>query len=167
MANFLTFLMFAGKRKEKFDDTGASFCTKLVFFVLFFSFTLTTSLFLMDYKKGQLEQMTSSLPPEVLQAAEKVGKIGAEVLDKVRAFNTQVLLKVEELSRKVPIGDKTLADYIFFRKMQQVSETFEAYVVVDISFFRIRKRLKNKQRKLPEKLQLKRRLKLKLKRKLN
>merc|ERR1712012_1306389 len=112
----------AGKRKEKFDDTGASFCTKLSFFVLFFSFTLTTSLFLMDYKKGQLEQMTSSLPPEVLQVAEKVGKIGAEVLDKVRAFNTQVLLKVEELSRKVPIGDKTLADYIFFRKMQQDKE---------------------------------------------
>ena len=78
----------------------------------------------MDYKKGQLEQMTSSLPPEVLQAAEKAGKVLAEVLDKVRTFNTQVLLKVEELSKKVPIGDKTLADYIFFRKMQQVCGSF-------------------------------------------
>ena len=76
---------------------------------------------MLDYKQGQLDQLKSQLPPEVHEAVEKAGKLLADFLVKVKAFNTQVLLKAEELSAKIQIGDKTLADYIFNAKQQKVN----------------------------------------------
>ena len=111
---------FAGRSKSKADDSGASFCTKFVFFILLVSFCVTGALFMLDYKQGQLNQLKSQLPPEVHEAVEKAGKLLADFLVKVKAFNTQVLLKAEELSAKIQIGDKTLADYIFNAKQQKV-----------------------------------------------
>ena len=113
-------IFFAGRSKSKADDSGASFCTKFVFFILLVSFCVTTALFMLDYKQGQLDQLKSQLPPEVHEAVEKAGKLLADFLVKVKAFNTQVLLKAEELSAKIQIGDKTLADYIFNAKQQKV-----------------------------------------------
>ena len=109
--------------KDKYADSGASFCTKIVFFIMLFSFSLTATLFLMDYKSGQLEQFTSQLPPEVHEAAEKAKVVLADFLVQVRKFNTQVLMKIEEFSKKVQIGDKTLADYIFASKILKVSSS--------------------------------------------
>ena len=75
---------------------------------------------MLDYKQGQLDQLKSQLPPEVHEAVEKAGKLLADFIVKVKAFNTQVLLKAEEFSAKIQIGDKTLADYIFNAKQQKV-----------------------------------------------
>ena len=113
-------MIFSGGSKEKNADSGASFCTKLLFFIFLFSFTLTLTLFLVDYKTGQLHQLRSQLPPEVQELIEKAGDVLADFIVKVRKFNTQVLMKVEELSRKVPVGDKTLADYLFAAKILKV-----------------------------------------------
>ena len=95
-------------------------CTKLVFFVLLVSFILTSSLFLLDYKQGQLQELKAQLPPEVHDILDKAAKVAGDLSAEVRKFNTQMLVKVEELSSQVPVGDKTLADILFSGKAQKV-----------------------------------------------
>merc|ERR1739838_709786 len=102
-----------GKR-EKPDAGGAGLCTKLVFTILFLSFALTTTLFMMDYKEGQLAQVASTLPPEVQQLAKKADVAVAALAKNIKVIAAQALIKAEELSKKVPIGgDRTLADVVF------------------------------------------------------
>merc|ERR1739838_966086 len=102
-----------GKR-EKPDAGGAGLCTKLFFTILFLSFALTTTLFMMDYKEGQLAQVASTLPPEVHQLAKKADVAVAALAKNIKVIAAQALIKAEELSKKVPIGgDRTLADVVF------------------------------------------------------
>merc|ERR1712013_540655 len=99
-----------GGKRDKSDNGGAGFCTKLVFGVILLAFTLTTTLFLVDYKQGQLAQFTSTLPPAVQDFGKKVDVAAVAVTENVKKVVAEALIKAEELSKKVPLGeDRTLA----------------------------------------------------------
>merc|ERR1711887_452167 len=109
-----------GGKRDKPEAGGAGLCTKLVFTVIFLSFTLTTTLFLVDYKEGQLAKMASTLPPEVQQFAKKVDAAVAALIVNIKKIAAQALIKAEELSKKVPIGgDRSLADIVFNSKEKE------------------------------------------------
>merc|ERR1712025_1321774 len=94
--------------------------TKLVFGVILLAFTLTTTLFLVDYKQGQLAQFTSTLPPAVQDFGKKVDVAAVAVTENVKKVVAEALIKAEELSKKVPLGeDRTLADVIFNTKEKE------------------------------------------------
>ena len=116
----LMIFLTQGKGKEKTVDAGASLCSKLVFFVLLVSFALSTSLFLLDYKQGQRQELKAQLPPEVYGVLEVAAKVTGDLTIKVRELNTQALGKIAEMSSKVPVGDKTLADILFSGKKLKV-----------------------------------------------
>ena len=79
---------------------------------------------MLDYKQGQLAQLTSTLPPEVQQVAKKVDVAVAALTENVKTIAARALIKAEELSKKVPVGgDRTLADIIFATK-----EKVEIYI---------------------------------------
>ena len=102
---------------DKSDAGGAGFCTKLVFGIILLAFTLTTTLVLVDYKQGQLAQFTSTLPPAVQDFGKKVDVAAVAVTENVKKVVAEALIKAEELSKKVPLGeDRTLADVIFNTK---------------------------------------------------
>ena len=131
----------AGKR-EKPDAGGAGLCTKLVFTILFLSFALTTTLFMMDYKEGQLAQVASTLPPEVQQLAKKADVAVAALAKNIKVIAAQALIKAEELSKKVPIGgDRTLADVVFNSGEKVGIVYFNFYQVTKLSICRKLKRL--------------------------
>ena len=72
---------------------------------------------MLDYKQGQLAQLTSTLPPEVHQLVKKADVAVAALTENVKKIAAQALIKAEELSKKVPVGgDRTLADIIFAPK---------------------------------------------------
>ena len=113
-------ITISGKR-DKSDNGGAGLCTKLVFGVILLAFTLTTTLFLVDYKQGQLAQFTSTLPPAVQDFGKKVDVAAVAVTENVKKVVAEALIKAEELSKKVPLGeDRTLADVIFNTKEKVV-----------------------------------------------
>ena len=126
---------FEGKGKEKTVDTGASLCTKLVFFVLLVSFALTSSLFLLDYKQGQLQELKAQLPPEVHDVLDKAAKMAGDLTAKIKEFNAQALVKIQELSSQVPVGDKTLADILFTGKKANVSTSSWKLLILLIMIF--------------------------------
>ena len=96
---------------------GASIFTKLIFTVLLLTFTLTATLYITDYKQGQLSKLTSSMPPQVQEFAKKVDIAAAALTENLKKIAAQALIKAEELSMKVPIGeDRTLADVLFSSK---------------------------------------------------
>ena len=109
----------AGKGKEK-TIAGASLCTKMIFFLLLAALALVISLFLLDYQQGQLQEFRSQLPSEVRDVMDKVAKATGELSVKVRQAYARALVKVEELSSQVPVGDKNLADILFSGKKPQV-----------------------------------------------
>merc|ERR1711910_303620 len=112
-----------GGKRDKPEAGGAGLCTKLVFTVIFLSFTLTTTLFLVDYKEGQLAKMASTLPPEVQQFAKKVDAAVAALIVNIKKIAAQALIKAEELSKKVPIGgDRSLADIVFNSKEKEAAK---------------------------------------------
>merc|ERR1711887_253509 len=112
-----------GGKRDKPEAGGAGLCTKLVFTVIFLSFTLTTTLFLVDYKEGQLAKMASTLPPEVQQFAKKVDAAVAALIVSIKKIAAQALIKAEELSKKVPIGgDRSLADIVFNSKEKEAAK---------------------------------------------
>merc|ERR1711887_481453 len=112
-----------GGKRDKPDAGGAGLCTKLVFTVILLSFTLTTTLFLVDYKEGQLAKMASTLPPEVQQFAKKVDAAVAALIVNIKKIAAQALIKAEELSKKVPIGgDRSLADIVFNSKEKEAAK---------------------------------------------
>eukprot|EP00092_Neocalanus_flemingeri_P038900 GFUD01042349.1.p1 GENE.GFUD01042349.1~~GFUD01042349.1.p1 ORF type:complete len:381 (+),score=161.82 GFUD01042349.1:431-1573(+) len=103
-----------GGKHEKADVGGAGLCTKLSFAILFLSFALTTTLFMLDYKEGQLAQVASTLPPEVQELVKKANVAAAALNENIKKIIAEALIKAEELSKKVPIGgDTTLADIVF------------------------------------------------------
>ena len=159
-----------GKKEENVG--GASLLTKFIFTVLLVIFMLASSLYLLDYKSGQANQLISELSPEVLEALEKaqeginlaleklkiretlanvqkslaptleklkiqetlgnvqkslisaLGKVQeslAPVLDQLKTLVVAATDEIEALSQKVPVGEKTLADYLFAarRKVRQ------------------------------------------------
>ena len=110
-------------RREKADEGGAGLCTKLVFGVLLASFALTATLYLTDYQQGQLAKLTASLPPEVQQLASKADQALADLTKNLQRIAANGVDKAEELAEKVPVGDKTLADYVFSSK-RKVSRYF-------------------------------------------
>ena len=91
-----------------------------MFYILLLSFILTSSLFLLDYKQGQLQELKAQLPPEVYGVLEVAAKVTGDLTIKVRELNTQALGKIAEMSSKVPVGDKTLADILFSGKKLKV-----------------------------------------------
>merc|ERR1712215_513724 len=112
-----------GGKRDKLDAGGAGLCTKLVFTVILLSFTLTTTLFLVDYKEGQLAKMASTLPPEVQQFAKKVDAAVAALIVNIKKIAAQALIKAEELSKNVPIGgDRSLADILFNSKEKEAAK---------------------------------------------
>merc|ERR1712215_183075 len=112
-----------GGKRDKPEAGGAGLCTKLVFTVIFLSFTLTTTLFLVDYKEGQLAKMASTLPPEVQQFAKKVDAAVAALIVNIKKIAAQALIKAEELSKNVPIGgDRSLADILFNSKEKEAAK---------------------------------------------
>jgi len=106
-------------RREKADEGGAGLCTKLVFGVLLASFALTATLYLTDYQQGQLAKLTASLPPEVQQLATKADQALADLTKNLQRIAANGVDKAEELAEKVPVGDKTLADYVFSSKRKE------------------------------------------------
>ena len=127
-------------------------------------FILASSLYLLDYKSGQANQLISELSPELLEALEKaqeginvaleklkiretLGKVQkslaptienvqktldsafekmkiqetfgkvqeslAPALDQMKTLVAKATDEIEVLSQKVPLGEKTLADYLF------------------------------------------------------
>jgi len=103
------------KRKERLEAAeGASIITKLVFSVLLVTFTLVASVYLVDYKQGQLAKLTATLPPEVRQAASKGDQLLSQLADNVKGNVGAAKAKVEEIARGIDIGDKgTLGDLLF------------------------------------------------------
>jgi len=99
--------------KGKTAGAGASLCTKFLFFVLLASLALTFSLFVLDYQQGQLQEFRSQLPPEVRDVLDKAARVSGDLSAQVRQSYNRALVKVEELSSQVPLGDKTLADILF------------------------------------------------------
>eukprot|EP00092_Neocalanus_flemingeri_P038899 GFUD01042348.1.p1 GENE.GFUD01042348.1~~GFUD01042348.1.p1 ORF type:complete len:362 (-),score=156.76 GFUD01042348.1:233-1318(-) len=103
-----------GGKHEKADVGGAGLCTKLGFSFLFLCFALTTLLFMLDYKEGQLAQVASTLPPEVQEFVKKADVAAAALNENIKKIIAEALIKAEELSKKVPVGgDTTLADIVF------------------------------------------------------
>ena len=51
---------------------------------------------------------------------DKVAKATGDLSAQVRQAYARALVKVEELSSQVPVGDKTLADILFSDKKPQV-----------------------------------------------
>eukprot|EP00092_Neocalanus_flemingeri_P038898 GFUD01042347.1.p1 GENE.GFUD01042347.1~~GFUD01042347.1.p1 ORF type:complete len:362 (+),score=155.70 GFUD01042347.1:57-1142(+) len=103
-----------GGKREKADVGGAGLCTKLGFSILFLCFALTTLLFMLDYKEGQLAQVASTLPPEVQEFVKKADVAAAALNENIKKIIAEALIKAEELSKKVPVGgDTTLADIVF------------------------------------------------------
>ena len=90
-----------------------------MFFILLFSFSPTSSLFFLDYKQGQLQELKDQLPPEVHELLGKAANVAGNLSNEVIEFNTQMLVKMEELSSQVHVGDKTLADILFSGKVQE------------------------------------------------
>ena len=84
-----------GKGKGVTANAGASLCTKLVFFALLFSAALTLSLFLMDYKQGQLQELKAQLPPGARDVLDHVAKVFEDITTKL--YN-QVLILDKYLS---------------------------------------------------------------------
>jgi len=106
----------ASKRKQERLEAagGASILTKLVFSVLLITFTLVASVYLVDYKQGQLAKLTASLPPEVRQAATKGDQLLSQLADNVKGNVAAAKTKVEQIARGIDIGEKgTLGDLIF------------------------------------------------------
>jgi len=106
----------ASKRKQERQEAagGASILTKLVFSVLLITFTLVASVYLVDYKQGQLAKLTASLPPEVKQAATKGDQLLSQLADNVKGNVAAARTKVEQIARGIDIGEKgTLGDLIF------------------------------------------------------
>jgi len=103
------------KKKERLEAAeGASIITKLVFSVLLVTFTLVASVYLVDYKQGQLAKLTATLPPEVRQAASKGDQLLSQLADNVKGNVGAAKAKVEEIARGIDIGDKgTLGDLLF------------------------------------------------------
>ena len=101
----------------------------MVFYVLLLSFILTSSLFLLDYKQGQLQELKTQLPPELNEIIDKAAKMAGNLSDKIMEFNTQMLVKIEELSSRVPVGDKTLADILFSGKAKAKQEAEQKRMV--------------------------------------
>ena len=91
-----------GRKKDKQEAAaGASLLTKLIFGVLLISFTLVASVYLVDYKQGQLAKLTASLPPEVQQVAAKGDFLLGQMADNVKTNLVALKNKVEELSKQV------------------------------------------------------------------
>jgi len=128
---------------KKEDNTGgASLVTKLTFGFLLVTFILASSLFLMDYKSGQAKQLISELSPEVLEALERaqegidvaldkmkiretIGEIQRRLspaLDEMKIWISKATDEIEALSKKVNIGEKTLADYLFAARQKERME---------------------------------------------
>ena len=122
----------AGKGKEKTVAGGASLCTKMIFFLLLAALALVISLFLLDYQQGQLQEFRSQLPPEVRDVMDKVAKATGDLSAQVRKAYARALVKVEELSSQVPVGDKTLADILFSDKKPQVQ--YSMYMILTLYF---------------------------------
>jgi len=97
-----------GKR-EKVQEGGAGILTKLIFGVLLVTCSLVATLYLVDYKQGQL---AAAIPPEVIA-----------VLDKTKANLNQgvdtIVLKFKEICFKIPIGDKML-DMFFLDLLKMI-----------------------------------------------
>lgn len=97
-----------GKKEDNVG--GASFLSKFIFTALLVIFILATSLYLLDYKSGQANQLISKLSPEVVEALEKaqeginlaLGKI-RETLEPVQKSLAPTLekLKIQETLGKV------------------------------------------------------------------
>merc|ERR1712168_442136 len=112
-----------GGKRDKPEAGGAGLCTKLVFTILLLAFALTTTLFLVDYRQGQLAQLTSNLPPAVQDIGKKVDIAAVAVTENVKKVVAEALIKAEELSKKVPLGeDRTLADVLFNTKEKEAKE---------------------------------------------
>ena len=110
------------KKEKKAVANRASMCSRLVFFVLLASLALTISLFRLDYKKGQLQELKAQLPPEIHDVLEKAENVSRDLIAKVTELYIQVLVTVEDLSSHVPVGDNTLADILFSKKKPKVEE---------------------------------------------
>ena len=137
-----------GKKEKKADvANGASLCSRLVFFVLLASLALTISLFRLDYKKGQLQELKAQLPPEIHDVLEKAENVSRDLIVKVTELYIKSLETVEELSSHVPVGDKTLADILFSDKKPKVEESFVSTFYFNCFIFRwLNKKLKRMQR---------------------
>jgi len=109
------------KKEKKAVANRASMCSRLVFFVLLASLALTISLFRLDYKKGQLQELKAQLPPEIHDVLEKAENVSRDLIAKVTELYIQVLVTVEELSSHVPVGDNTLADILFSKKKPKMA----------------------------------------------
>ena len=126
-----------GKKEKKADvANGASLCSRLVFFVLLASLALTISLFRLDYKKGQLQELKAQLPPEIHDVLEKAENVSRDLIVKVTELYIKSLETVEELSSHVPVGDKTLADILFSDKKPKVEESFVSTFYFNCFIFR-------------------------------
>lgn len=103
-----------GRKGDKGEADGARLCTRIVFTILLLAFSLTTALFVCDYKQGQLAKFTSDLPPVVQDLLGNVDVVVGSLSENTRMIVVEGLTKVEELSKKIPLGeDATLADVIF------------------------------------------------------
>jgi len=111
------------KKEKKAVANGASLCSRLVFFVLLASLALTISLFRLDYKKGQLQELKAQLPPEIHDVLEKAENVSGDLIAKVTELYIKALVTVEELSSHLPVGDKTLADILFSKKKPKMATT--------------------------------------------
>ena len=106
-----------GGKRDKSDAGGAGFFNEIVFGIILLTFILTTALFLVDYKQGQVAQLSFTLPPAVQDFGKKVDIAAFAVTENVKQVVAEALIKAEELSKKVPLGeDRTLADVIFNTK---------------------------------------------------
>ena len=136
------------KKEKKAVANGASLCSRLVFFVLLASLALTISLFRLDYKKGQLQELKAQLPPEIHDVLEKAENVSGDLIAKVTELYIKALVTVEELSSHVPVGDKTLADILFSKKKPKVEERFVPtyFICFFFRWLQLNKKLKRKQR---------------------
>jgi len=142
-----------GKKEKKADvANGASLCSRLVFFVLLASLALTISLFRLDYKKGQLQELKAQLPPEIHDVLEKAENVSRDLIVKVTELYIKSLETVEELSSHVPVRDKTLADILFSdKKPKTATAELEAEETAEKDAELAIEKLKEEEQELEEK----------------
>ena len=121
-----------GKKED--NDGGASLLTKFIFTVSLVIFVLASTLYLLDYKSGQANQLISELSPEVLEALEKAQEGINLALEKLKIRETFETIK------------KTLAPTLEKLKIQETLGTVQKSLASGLEKLKIQETLGNIQK---------------------